>query len=255
MLAVLLATPKSTEVDGIVAKVTQKARRRDEIAESTWKVWMPYHRVWISCTRIDALSRTRVVTALNAFFCPSARTERELLQLFRPKHLEHPLREIAAEPTDIICPHPEVDLNAILENLAKIRAEAQDQIPQIERQLVKGYRRMQWWHLFLPTSTGSLEREEQTSAKLAEFQSRSLAVDICLNLTDTLVPQNVVEHDIFYIPMAVVQFRQRGNGSGRYVLVDLTTRKLDGALTHLCELNEEFNSRLGLALRSQTSGT
>jgi hypothetical protein len=253
MLAVLRANP--IEVDRIVAKVTRKARHRNEFAESTWKVWMPYHRIWISCTRIDAQSPVRVVTALNAFFCPLARTERELLQLFRPRHLKHPLGEIVTESTDIICPRPEVDLNAILENLVKIRADARHQISQIEPELVKEYRKIQRWHLLLPMSTRSLEHEGQTSAKLAELKSRSLAVDICLDLTETLVPQNVVEHDIFYIPMAVVQFRQRENGSARYVLIDLATRKLDGALTDLCKLNEEFAARLGLALRSQTSET
>ncbi len=255
MLVVLRATSKSTEVDGIVTKVTRKARRREESAESTWKVWMPYHRIWISCTQIDAQNPVRVVTALNAFFCPLARTERELLQLFRPRHLKYPLGEIAAEPADVICPHPEVDLSAILENLAKIRAEARHQMSPIESELVKGYRKMQWQHLFLPISTRSLEREGQASVKLAELQSRSLAVDICLNLTESLVPQNVAEHDIFYIPMAVVQFKRMENGSGRYVLIDLVTGKCDAALTDLCGQNEEFNSRLGLALRSQRSET
>lgn len=253
MLAVLRTT--AVEADKIVAKVTRKARHRDEFAESNWKIWMPYHRIWISCTQTDVQSPVRVVTALNAFFSPLARTERELLQLFRPRHLQHPLGEATTEPTDIICPHAEVDLNAILENLVKIRVDARHQISQIEPELVKEYRKIQRWHLFLPMSTRSLEREGQTSAKLAELQSRSLAVDICLNLTAPLVPQNVVEHDIFYIPMAVVQFRQRDNGSGRYVLIDFVTGKLDDALTDLCNLNEEFASSLELALRSQTSET
>jgi len=255
MLVVLRATSRSTEVDGIVTKMPRKARRREESAESTWKVWMPYHRIWISCTQIDAQNPARVVTALDAFFCPLARTERELLQLFRPRHLKYRLGEIAAEPADVICPHPKVDLSAILENLTKIRTEARHQISPIESELFKGYRKMQWRYLFLPISTRSLEREGQGSAKFAELQSRSFAVDICLNLTESLIPQNVVEHDIFYIPMAVIRFKQRENGPGRHVLVDLATEKVDGALTDLCELNEDFNSRLGLTLRSQSSET
>jgi hypothetical protein len=254
MLVVPPTAQKPAEIDRIIAKITGKVKHHNEIAQSIRRVWMPYHRIWISCTQTDTASPVHVVTGLNAFFCPSAKTERELLQLFRPKHLEKSLKKTAAEPTDIICPHPGVDLNVILEKLVKIRTEARDKAAQIESQLVKGYRRMQWRYLVLPTSTTSLERERQTSAKLAELQSRSLAVDICLNLTEALIPRNVVEHDIFYIPMAVVQFRQGRNGSGRYVLIDLATGKLDGALTDLCELNEEFNSRLGLALRSQTSG-
>jgi len=249
MLAVPLIAQESTKVDRIVAKVTSNARHRDEIAQSTWKAWMPYHRMRISCTYISSSRPIQVATALNALFSSSATTEAELLQLFRPKHLERPLEERAAEAADVVFPHPEVDLNALFDRLVKFRAAAQDQSLQMQRELVKGYRKMQWRYLFLPTSTGSLEREEQASAKLAELRSRSLAVDLCLNLTGTLMPQELVEHDIFYAPMAIVRLEHGENVPSRYLLVDLTTGKLDVAFTDLCELNKDFRSCLELALR------
>ena len=253
MLVVPPIAQERTKIDRIVAKVTSKARHRDEIVKSAWKAWMPYHRMRISCTYIATSRPLEVATALNALFSPSATTEAELLQLFRPKHLERPLEERAADATDVIFPHPELDLNALLDRLVKFRGAAQDQSLQVERQLVEGYRKMQWRYLLLPTSTGSLEREEQTSAKLAELRSRSLAVDLCLNLTNAMMPQNLLEHDIFYVPMAVVHLEHGENGPSRYLLVDLTTGKLDAALTHLCELNEDFRSLLELALRPRHS--
>jgi hypothetical protein len=129
-----------------------------------------------------------------------------------------------------------------------MRAEAKDQLAQIKRQHVNEYRKMQWQHLFLPRSAHSLHREEETSARLAELQSRSLAVEICLNLTASLVPQNIGEHDVFYIPMAVVDVKGE-NGSSHHVLVDLALGRLDAALIDLCETNEDFKSRLATALR------
>jgi hypothetical protein len=119
----------------------------------------------------------------------------------------------------------------------------------MKHQLANEYRKMQWQHLFLPRSTHSLQREEQTSARLAELQSRSLAVDICLNLTDSLIPQNIGEHDVLYIPMAVVHVKEGENDSGHHILIDLTTGRLDNALTGLCEANEDFKSRLAMALQ------
>jgi len=249
MLVVLPITHESSEIETIVAKVTNKARRRDEIIRSTWNVWMPYHRIWIKCLNIDTSRSERVVTALNAAFCTSTRTDSELLQLFRPRHLNKPLKEIDPDPTEIICAHPAVDLEALLQRLIKIRIDAIDQLSEIEPQLVKAYRRMQWQYLFLPTTTGSLQREREASAKLAELQSRLLAVEVCLNLTGSLIPQNIEEHDVFYAPMAVVHLKLMENTSSRYVLVDLTTGKADLALTNLCELNDDFKSRLELALK------
>lgn len=250
----LVALPriqKAAEVDKMVMKATRKAKHRNETAIESWKVWMPYHRIWITCSQIDPSRQEKVATALNAMFCASAGTERELLQLFRPKHLDNPLEEIDPGPDEVVLPYPSADLNEILDKLIKIRTEAQDKLWQIEAELVKRYRRMQWLYLFLPTSTGTLEREGKASAKLAELRSTSLAVDLCLNLTRELLPQKVERHDVFYAPMAVVLLKREG-GSGRYVLIDLTTGKLDGALTDLCELNDDFKSALELAWRVGT---
>jgi len=249
MLVVPPTAQKRAEIDRVIAKVTRKAKHHNEIVQSVRKVWMPYHRIWISCTDIRTSRPARVVTALNALFCSSTRTEPELLQLFRPRHLEKPLKEMDAEPSEVVLPYPEADLNTILGKLVKMRAEAQDQLVQMKRQLANGYRKMQWQYLFLPRSTHSLQREEQTSARVAELQSRSFAVDICLNLADSLVPQNVGEHDVIYVPMAVVHVKEGENESSRHILIDLTTGRLDAALTGLCEANEDFKSRLATALR------
>lgn len=249
MIVVPPKTHEPTEINKVVRKATSRAKRRDEAVLVTWNAWMPYHRIRITCSNMDGSRTEKVTTALNAMFCASATTERELLQLFRPKHLDSPLKEMDPEPTEVVCPHPEVDLNAIVDKLVKIREQARGQISRIEGQLIRSYRRMQWQHLILPTTSSSLQREREASAKLAELQSASLAVDICLNLTRVLLPQAVEGHDIFYAPMAVVQLGQGENGLGRHVLIDLTTGKVDAALTNLCELNDEFKSSLELALR------
>jgi len=241
------------EVNRTVERAVVKARRPDETVLRIWKVLMPYHRIWITCSDVETSKIDTVGTALNAVFCASAGTERELLQLFRPKHLDNPLEEIDPGPDEVVLPFPSADLNEILDKLIKIRTEAQDKLWQIEAELVKRYRRMQWLYLFLPTSTGTLERQGKASAKLAELRSTSLAVDLCLNLTRKLLPQKVERHDVFYAPMAVVLLKREG-GSGRYVLIDLTTGKLDGALTDLCELNDDFKSALELALGGWAQG-
>jgi len=248
MLAALPTTGKLDRVDKMLTKAMSRAKGRDEIVLATWKVWMPHHRIWISCSDTETSKTENVATALNAVFCASAATERELLQLFRPKYLDRPLKEIDPEPTEVVCPYPKVDLKAIVEKLIKTREEARGQLSLIEPQLVGRYRRMQWQYLFLPTSTSSLEREREASAKLAELQSRSLAVEICLNLTRKLLPQGVERQDIFYAPIVVVHLKQEKDGISRFVLIDLTTGKVDAALTKLCELNDEFKSRLELAL-------
>jgi len=249
MLVVPPTAQRPTEIDRIIAKVTRKAKHRNEIVQSVRKVWMPYHRIWISCTDIRTSRPARVVTALNALFCSSTGSERELLQLFRPRHLEKPLKEMDADPSEVVLSYPEADLNMIMDKLIKLRAEGQDQLVQMKYQLTNEYRKMQWRYLFLPRSTHSLQREEQTSARVAELQSRSLAVDLCLNLTGSLVPQNIGEHDVLYVPMAVVHVKEGENDSSHHILIDLTTGRLDAALTGLCEANEDFKSRLATALR------
>ena len=253
-LVALPRVQKAIEVDKMVMKATKKTKHRNETATESWKVWMPYHRIWIACSQIDPSRQEKVATALNAMFCAFAGTERELLQLFRPKHLDNPLEEIDPAPDEVVLPHPPADLNEILDKLIKIRTKAHNELSQIEAELVKTYRRMQWLYLFLPTSTGSLEREKKASARFAELRSTSLAVDMCLNLAREIVPQKVEGHDVFYAPMAVVHLK-RDDDSGRYVLVDLTTGKVDDALTNLCELNDEFKSHLELALGRSAWGS
>ena len=250
MLAALPTSDKLGGVDRILTKVTSRAKRRDEIVLTTWKVWMPYHRIWVSCSDTDTSKTEKVATALNAMFCASAATERELLQLFRPKHLDRPLEEIDPEPTEVVCPYPKVDLKAIVEKLIKIHTEARDQLSEIEPQLVRSYRRMQWRYLFLPTTTGQIQREMETSTKVAELRSRCLAVEACLNMESSFAPLKVEDHDIFYIPMTVA-FVGGSMNTTRYLLVDLTTGKVDAALTNLCELNEDFKTQLELSLHQR----
>jgi hypothetical protein len=136
MLVVPPTAQKSTEINRIIAKVTGKAKHPNETVQSTRKTWMPHYRIRISCTDTRRSEPARVVTALNAFFCTAAKTERELLQLFRPRHLEKPLKETNAEPSELICPHSEADLSTILDGLLTMRAEAKDQLAQIKRQHV-----------------------------------------------------------------------------------------------------------------------
>jgi hypothetical protein len=255
-MLVALATPdKSKNVGRTVAKLTEKVKRREETTRSSWRVWMPYHRIWISCSHIFASRPVEVTTALNALFCTSATAERELVQLFRPNHLKRHFKESDPEPSEIVLPYRPVDLNSIVEKLVKMREEARGHVPQAQRQLAGRYRRMQWLHLLLPTPTSSLESEQQLSAKFAELRSRSLAVDICLNLTRSLVPSKLERHDIFYAPMAIVHLEDDEKGSDRYLLVDLLSGKPDSALTSLCEQNGEFKSSLKSALPSSTQKT
>jgi hypothetical protein len=51
------------------------------------------------------------------------------------------------------------------------------------------------------------------------------------------------------VPMAVVHVKEGENDSSHHILIDLTTGRLDAALTGLCEANEDFKSRLATALR------
>ena len=249
MLVVPQRTRESAEIDNTLTKVTKKEKRRNESVLATWKVWMPYHRIWITCSDIEDSRPEKAVTALNALFCVYTKTERELLQIFRPRHLERPLVEIDPDSTELVCSHPEADLNAIIGGLIKTRAEMQNQLSQIEPEQAKTDRRMRWEHLILPIPTSYLKRQRATSAKSAELRSRSMAIDLCLNITPSLLPTKIDEHDIIYIPMSVAQLRERASKVDRYVLVDLATWKLDSALTSLCELEGSFRSQLASALR------
>jgi len=241
-------TDKPVEVDRVVAKAVRKAKRRDKSVLGVWKVLMPYHRILIACSDKETSKPEKVATALNAMFCTYAANELELLQLFRPKHLERPLVEDEPGHTDVVLPYPRVDLNAMLDKLVKIRADTLNQISQIKPQMVKTYRRMQWQSLFLPTSTGSLQREGEVSAKHAQLQAMKFAIDMCLNLTDRLVPEKLERHDVFYAPMAVIRFTESGHETAGHVLVDLTTQKVDEAFTNLCDQNHDYAFGLEQAL-------
>lgn len=249
MLAVLPATHESAEIDKMATKVTRRAKRRNETVLATWKAWIPYHRIWITCSHVEETRLEKVVTALNAVFCLCAKTEPELMQIFRPRHLERPLVEIDPDPRELVYPYPAADLNAIIDGLIKIRAEIRDQLSQIQPRLVKADRRMQLWHLILPIPTSYLEREQAVAAKFAELQSRSMAIDLCLNLTSGLLPLKVEGHDIIHVPMAVARLGETGHDSDRYVLVDLATGRLDTALTSLCGSESDFRSQVASALR------
>ncbi len=246
MLAVL---PRFSDfdIDRSIAKLANRAKHRDETVLAIWKVWMPYHRIRILCQNVESSTPQTTLTVLNAVFCGYATTELDLLQLFRPKHLEKPLKKIDAKTDEIICGHPAVDLDDILGKLFRLRAQAREKLGQTEGQLMKAYRSIQWRYILLPISTKSLEREKQTSSKLAELQSTLLAINICLNLADRLLPQKIEADDLVYIPMAVVQLKQR-DGAARYALIDLTTGKQDTALTKLCENSSDFKSGLEMAL-------
>ena len=249
MLAVLPRTHESAEIAKMATKVTRRAKHRNETVLATWKAWIPYHRIWIACSHVEDSRPEKVVTALNAVFCLCAKTEPELMQIFRPRHLERPLVEIDPNPEELVCSYPAADLNSIIDGLIKVRAEIRDQLAQIGQKMVKADRRIQLWHLFLPTPTSYLERGQATSAKFAQLQSRSMAIDLCLNLTSSLLPTKVEGYDIIHIPMAVAQLRETGQESDRYVLVDLATGRLDTALTTLCESEADFRAQLVSALR------
>jgi hypothetical protein len=249
----MLAVPPrltGSDVDRAIAKVASRAKHRDEAIDATWRIWMPYHRLCIRCDDTNTSTPQSAVTLLNAMFCGNA-TQGELIQLFRPKHLEKRPENIDPQADEIICPHPTVDLNQILGRLLERRAQVEVELAGTKQQLSKDYRNMQWRYLLLPMSTRSLEREKQLSSKFAELQSTSLAIDICLNVAPGLTPQSVEAYDVLYIPMAVVQVKQR-NDLTRYLLIDLTTMKEDSSLTELCEIVDSFNSEIDRALHSST---
>lgn len=247
----MLAIPPpfaDSEIDRIIIKAVNKGKRRDETVLTNWKAWIPYHRTWIQCTDIETSLSQNVVTALNAVFCACSTTERELLQLFRPKHLMIPTRNTDPKPNETVCSHTSVDLQEIFEKLFRIRAQARGELAPTERQLIKDYRGMQWRHLLLPMSTKSLELERKASSKLAQLRSRSMAIDLCLNLTDRLLPQKIETHDVVLFPMFVAHLGSGKDHSDRYLLIDLTTGKEDAALTKLCQTDDNFKSSLELAL-------
>jgi len=242
----LTVSPRFTgsHVETAIANVAKRVKHRNETIVASWRMRMPYHRLQIRCDTNTSTPHI-AVTALNALFCGIA-TERELMQLFRPKHLEKPLENTEPEANEIVCRHPAVDLDQIVSRLLSRRAETQIELAETKQQLSKRYRNMQWRYLLLPTSTRSMEKEKQVSSKFAELQSTLLSIDICLNLARGHVPQRVEAHDIVYIPMAVVQLKQKD--LTHYLLIDLATGKEDFALTKLCETVGKFKSELARVL-------
>jgi hypothetical protein len=236
-----------TATDKAVSKVTKRVRQRGDGLIDMWKVWMPYHKIQILCLESSTSSPREVTTALNAVFCADA-TEQELLQLFRPKHLEKPLRDQNPKADEIVLCYPRIDLQATIARLTRARAQARDGIAETQPQLVKGYRSMQWRNLLFPMSTRSIEKEKKASSKLAELQSIVLAIDICLNLEQDLVPQDTIDQGLVYIPMVVVLQRQGIDGTGRYLFIDLATGREDIALNRLCETSGNFASSLEVVL-------
>jgi hypothetical protein len=242
----LTVSPRFTgsHVEAAIATVAKRVKHRNETIVASWRMRMPYHRLQIRCDDTITSTPHIAVTALNALFCGIA-TEREIMQLFRPKHLEKPLENTVPEADEIVCPHSAVDLDQVVSRLLSRRAQTQIELAETEQQLSKRYRNMQWRYLLLPTSTRSIEKEKQAASKFAELQSTLLSIDICLNLARGHVPKKVETHDIVYIPMGIVQLK---NDSARYSLIDLATGKEDSALTTLCETVDDFKSELARVL-------
>lgn len=223
-------------------------------------VWMPYHRIQYTYrSSKKGLIQRSGETALNAMFCRSAESERELFILFRPNYLKHKIIEHTLQSEEIVGPTVSTDFDDVLGNLLKRLNEVEDELNEPRSELQKIRARIAKYGHIVPMM-GALKKERELSEKVARLSAVRNIRRMCLNVTENIKSIEVVGHDVFYYPTLVVTLKHKENGTERYILVNLVESGLiskrvscDKGLTELCNKNSAFKEIITRSLASHSS--
>jgi len=222
-------------------------------------VWMPYYRIEYSYTRsgkalIRRYGKTgRSETVLNAMFCGSVMSERDLFILFRPNYLKREIIGHFPQSEEIVGPTVHTDFDEVLVGLLKRLNEVKDELDELRSVLSKNRARIRRYSMIVPI-IGGLKKEKRLSEKVARLNALKIILSMCLNVDEDISSIRVTGHSIFYYPTLVATLKHNENGTERYLIIDLVgggviSKHLscDKGLTELCNRNsmcKEVNARL-----------
>ena len=220
-------------------------------------VRMPYHRIQFNCRGSEkGLIRGDGETALNAMFCGSVKSERELFILFRPNYLKHKIIRHSPQSEEIVGPTVNVDFQRVLRGFLKRLNEVKDELHELRPVLQKSRTRIRRYSPIFPM-IGDLKKEKELSEKVARLDAIRNVLSMCLNVNEDIKSIKVVGHDIFYYPTLVVTLKHKENGTERYLIINLVERGLiskhlscDKGLTELCDKNSMCKEIIARSLTS-----
>ncbi|NIR87040.1 hypothetical protein GWO13_05485 [Candidatus Bathyarchaeota archaeon] len=212
-------------------------------------IWMPYHRIRFSYTRSkrDLIQRYgetgRGETALNAMFCGCVENERELFVLFRPNYLKYEIMKHSPESEEIVGPTFRIDFDGVFGSFLKRLNEVEEKLNDLRSELRKNRVRISRYSHIIP-AVWDLKKEKTLSGKVAKLSATKTLLSMCLNVDESMDSIEVAGSDIFYYPILVVALKNKGNGTERFLIVNLVEGGLRGkhlscdkGLTELCDKN------------------
>jgi len=235
--------------------------RKKPLEDITHKnmVWMPYHRIQFTFRRSkEDLVQRHGETALNAMFCESVKSERELFILFRPNYLKHKTTSHSPQSGEIVGSTFRIDFDRVLEDILERLNRAKEELRELRSELQKIRARIRRYGHIVPM-IGALRREKELSEKVAKLSAMRNVLSMCLNINEDIRSVEVVDHDTFYYPTLAVTLRSKEDGSERYLIVDLASGLIgkhlncDRELTELCEKNSVCKEIIARSLRSDAS--
>lgn len=225
-------------------------------------VWMPYYRIQFNYRRskeglIQRYGETgRGETTLNAMFCGSVKSERELFFLFRPNYLKHKIIRHSPQSEEIVGPTVHTDFDRVLGGFLKRLNEVKNELREFRSVLQKSRAHIKKYAPILPM-WGDIKKEKELSEKVARLDATRNVLSMCLNISEDVRSIKVVGHDIFYYPNLVGTLKHKENGSERYLIMDLVESGLiskhlifDRGLTELCEKNSMCKEIIARSLTS-----
>lgn len=138
-------------------------------------VWMPYHRIQFNYRRSERGliqrygERGRGETALNAMFCGSIKSERELFMLFRLNYLKYKVIEHFPQSGKIVGPAVYTDFEGVLGGFLKRLNEVKDELSELRSELWKSRVHIKRYSWILPVMW-DLKKERTLSEKVAKLR-------------------------------------------------------------------------------------
>ena len=225
-------------------------------------LWMPYYRIHYDYGQSgEGIGRYKFAgrgdTVLNAMLCGSAKSEKDIVSLFRPNYLKHKRIKHFPQPEEIVGPTVDVDFDEVLDGLLKHLNRVEDELHELRSALTKKRVRLRRYSMIVPLLQHQKQDEKKLSEKVAELTAVKSILRMCLNVNDKLDAIKVTSHNVFYFPTYLVKLVHKEDRTERYLIINLvksssTSRNLncDMGLTELCNRNRMCKNIIARALTS-----
>jgi len=212
-------------------------------------VWMPYYRIQYTYGQSGEDSRRyniagRSETALNAMLCGSAKSEKEIVSLFRPNYLKHKTIRHFPQSEEIVGPTADLDFDEFLNGLLKHLNRVEDELYELRSVLSKKRVRLRRYSMIVPLLRHLKKNEEKLSEKVAGLMAIKSILRMCLNVNDDLDSIKVTSYNVFYFPTLLIKLVHKEDRTERYLIINLVKSGLisrhlscDKGLTELCNKN------------------